>query len=164
MICKNGFHCLILLWSFSLVTVGCDFRNDNSLRDKFLDEVTKAYESKNVFAVENITDFDWDRMDFLDSDSGIDQNESAKLMCAEGISISSHTFAVIFIADSEITKFFEIPYSDQVHIWITDCTLYANDECRSFSNTRASARFLVEKSLRPESGGITYLLKCSTQK
>lgn len=151
----------ITIFAFlSLILICADLRRDNSLKQKFLDQVVLAQENRTVFDVNTVTDFDWDRMYFIDSDSGFDRKEAKKRFCGEGIAFGDHTFAVIFYKGPSIVSYFEISYSEKTRLYISDCAREVFNGCESFTNTPSSAMFLIKKPERKESSSISYFLKC----
>lgn len=90
--------------TFILIITSCmiigrlNVRRDNCLRARFLEQVIVCANSGKIFDLTANTDFDWDRFYFLNSDSGIREEQFSAIVEGEPMRINDWTCRFCFLA------------------------------------------------------------------
>lgn len=153
---------LVLLAALVILFNRCS-KCDNSLRSVFVNEIIGHAGKNRFFALNSITNFSWDRMYFLNSDSGMRSEQVAANICGNGGSIGSHIRRMYFLRGSEVVRYFDFKDSHPIDVWVNPCENTQIGNCDSWHSSPATARYHVRVEINQTTGHKKYVLVCQNR-
>jgi hypothetical protein len=134
----------------------------NALKNQLATAIQTHAADKTVLEMQTLTDFDWERMYFLDSDSGMQEDQVSSIICGEGWSLGQNTKVVFFMVGRDVVCHFEIVDRDPIDLYIYPCLDGLDDECYPYYAVPSTAKYRIVVDDHYPNGHVLYELRCAS--